>query len=246
MNCSQTITHMVQSGDTFYNLAQFYQVPMELLLAWNPGLDPYNLQVGTELIICLTGGTVPGNPWESVNWQMVMAVSNEMREAWIQHVYWTRMLLISIADRLGDQTAVTVRLMENPAAIAGVFARFYPPQVVTLLTQLLTEHLQIGGQLMVALRDGRRAEAARLSALWNNNADQMARAFASMSPQYRYEDVLAMLMRHLNLTTAEVTARLAGNYAADIQAFDQVEAQALEMADYFTAGLVQQFPMQFQ
>ena len=47
--------------------------------------------------------------------------------------------------------------------------------------------------------------------------------------------------RDLELTTQEVAMRLAGDYKADIEAFDSVEQEALMMADYFTTGIIKQF-----
>jgi hypothetical protein len=54
-----------------------------------------------------------------------------------------------------------------------------------------------------------------------------------------------MLYSHLKLTTQEVAMRLAKKYPEDIRAFNEVEAEAAMMADYFTDGIVKQFPMYF-
>ena len=54
-----------------------------------------------------------------------------------------------------------------------------------------------------------------------------------------------MLYTHLKLTSQEVAASLAGHYPTDIDAFNKVEREAIEMADYFTAGLIGQFPEKF-
>jgi hypothetical protein len=168
-----------------------------------------------------------------------------MRLAWLQHVYWTRMLLLSIAERLKDQDAVTARLLQNPGDIANIFAGYYPPETAEAIARLLTEHLQIGAALITALRDGKKEEAAALDRQWYINADKMAAAFASINPYYRQEVMRDMLYRHLDLTKTEVAMRLAGNYPADIRAFGTVEQEALMMADLFTAGIMKQFPMMF-
>ena len=55
-----------------------------------------------------------------------------------------------------------------------------------------------------------------------------------------------MMRDHLNLTTEEVVARLQGNWAADIAAFDKVHEQILHMADMLTAGIVNQHPAKFK
>jgi len=159
-------------------------------------------------------------------------LSNGMRLAWLQHVYWTRLVLISIAERLPDQAATVARLMQNPRDIAKNFEPYFSADFVRKITQLLTEHLQIGGDLITALRDEKSAEAADLNRRWYANADKMSEAFAATSPNYKHSEVRDMFYRHLELTTAEVNARLAKKYADDIAAFAKVEREALMMADY--------------
>jgi len=195
-----------------------------------------------------------GNPFASPNPQTYpnppayikkFNLIEDMRLAWLQHVYWTRMLLISIADRLNDQSYVTDRLLENPKDIADIFAVYYGKDVANTIDQLLTEHLKIGANLITALRDGKNEEANILKQQWYQNADKMADAFSGINPYYRREEVRQMLYRHLDLTTQEVAMRLAANYSADIKAFGQVEKEALEMADYFSSGIIRQFPQRF-
>ena len=54
-----------------------------------------------------------------------------------------------------------------------------------------------------------------------------------------------MLFIHLALTKDEAVAVLTGDYAESISLLDRIEAEALEMADMMTEGLVKQFPRQF-
>jgi len=159
----------------------------------------------------------------------------------MQHIYWTRLFLISTAERLKDLDATTARLMRNPKDIADVFAVFYGADIAKEIERLLTEHLQIGGDLIVALRDKKAQEAERLKRQWYANADQMANAFSGINPFFKHDELRDMLYRHLDLTTQEVLMRLAGNYEADIKAFGQVEQEAMDMADYFSSGIIMQF-----
>nr|MBQ8253470.1 LysM peptidoglycan-binding domain-containing protein [Lachnospiraceae bacterium] len=48
----QMITHEIVRGDTLYRLAQKYRTTVPLILLANPGINPYNLQVGTRIKIC--------------------------------------------------------------------------------------------------------------------------------------------------------------------------------------------------
>ena len=55
-----------------------------------------------------------------------------------------------------------------------------------------------------------------------------------------------MLGEHLRLTTQEAVARLQGNWAADVAAYDRIHLHALHMADTLSAGLKAQFPGRFR
>jgi len=173
-------------------------------------------------------------------------LTNGMRLAWEQHIYWTRLFLISTAERLADLKETTARLMRNPQDIAKVFEPYYPANLTREIAQLITEHLQIGGDLITALRDKKSVEANELTKKWYANADKMSEFFASINPNYKLKEVRDMFYKHLELTTNEVAARLAGRYAEDIAAFDKVEREALMMADYFSQGIMREFPRKFE
>lgn len=174
-----------------------------------------------------------------------ISLSNKLHMAWMQHVYWTRLLIVSITQRLADQNATAARLLQNPNDIANIYAGYYPPDAVRTIAQLLTEHLEIGGALITALRDKDTAQQGVLGRRWYINADQMADAFSRLNPYYEREALRGMLYRHLELTSQEVAMRLAGDYAEEIEVFGEVEREAMEMADYFATGLMRQFPQKF-
>lgn len=249
MNCFQTIQYTIRQGDNLYQLSRYYQTTVQDILALNPNIDPYNLRVGSIITICpgdrFISSASASNPPACPNTSMQFDLMGNMREAWIQHVYWTRLLLISIAEMLGDQDATTARLLQNPVNIAAIFSNYYSAATANTIEQLLTEHLTIGADLITALRDGRTADAQELTRRWYQNADRMAEAFGSINPYYDPEEVQKMLYDHLDLTTQEVEARLADDYQADIEAFNQVEQEVLSMADYFSLGIMQQFPQEF-
>lgn len=249
MNCLQKVQYTIRRGDNLYQLSRYFQTTVQEILALNPGIDPYNLQIGRSIIICpgeqFVSQAFPSDPPACPNTSMQFNLLGDMREAWIQHIYWTRLLLISIANRLADQGATTARLLENPADIAAIFANFYSPATAGTIEQLLTEHLTIGSDLITALRDDQTAEAEALTRRWYQNADQLAEALSSINPFYSIDEVQRMLYDHLDLTTQEVEARLANDFEVDIAAFNRVEQEALSMADYFSSGIMRQFPQQF-
>lgn len=237
MNCWNPIMHIIRSGDTLYNLAIMYNTTVQEIINSNLSLDPYNLRIGQRIFICPNTNS-SGNTCIS---KSQVSLSNAMNLAWIEHVLWTRMLLISIAENLGDLEQTQARLLENPKDIADIFGKYYGNNIANTIQQLLTEHLSIGKDLIVALKNENQALAQELNAKWYKNADDMADAFSRINPFYPREEVRNMLYEHLRLTTEEVNARLKKDYNADIKAYDLVQAEALKMAEFFTNGIVMQF-----
>ncbi len=47
------------------------------------------------------------------------------------------------------------------------------------------------------------------------------------------------------MTKNEAVDYIGGNYAASVTTFDSIEKEALEMADYMTKGIIEQFPDSF-
>ena len=52
MNCSTPVTHTIQAGDTLYSLARRYDTTVTNLLDLNPGIEVYNLRIGTTILVC--------------------------------------------------------------------------------------------------------------------------------------------------------------------------------------------------
>ena len=85
---------------------------------------------------------------------------------WEQHIMWTRIFLISVAENLADLEPTKARLLENPKDIANVFKRYYGTNIANTIEKLLTEHLVIGGDLIVALKNGNQKLADELNKKW--------------------------------------------------------------------------------
>lgn len=52
MNCLQKVQYTIRRGDNLYQLSRYFQTTVQEILALNPGIDPYNLQIGRSIIIC--------------------------------------------------------------------------------------------------------------------------------------------------------------------------------------------------
>jgi hypothetical protein len=169
-----------------------------------------------------------------------------MRKLWEDHVTWTRLAIISIVDELPDQQVTVDRLLQNQVDIGDAIKPFYGDEAGTQLTELLREHILIAADILAAARSNDQAAVAEANDRWYANADEIAAFLATANPDEWSQDELTSMMReHLDLTLEEATARLTGDYAADVAAYDRIHNQILEMADMLSDGIVAQFPEQF-
>ncbi len=178
--------------------------------------------------------------------RMEMDLINLLHKLWEEHVAWTRMAIISIAEDLADQDLVTKRLLRNPADIADAFRPLYGEEVAARFQSLLTDHLVIAAQLVKAAKAGDTAAAADAEKRWYANADEIVAFLTSINPYWSRETMTEMWHRHLALTKDEAVARLNKDYAADIALYDEIQTQILTMADEFAAGIFAQFPEVFR
>jgi hypothetical protein len=176
-----------------------------------------------------------------------VAFHDEMRRLWEDHVTWTRLAIVSLTTDSPDTEATVGRLLKNQADIGDAIKPFYSETAAQELTRLLREHILIAADLIAAARTGDQAAVAEAQSRWAANADQIAAFLAAANPRsWDLEEMKAMLHEHLRLTTDEALARLQGDWAADVAAYDQIHLQALGMADMLSNGIIKQFPARFR
>jgi hypothetical protein len=178
--------------------------------------------------------------------QKELALRNEMRRLWEDHITWTRLAIISLTTDSPDTEATVGRLLENQTDIGDAIKPFYGEAAGEELTRLLREHILIAADIIAGARAGDGAGVAEGQARWRANADEIAAFLNAANPRsWKLREMQAMLYEHLRLTTDEVVARLQADWAADVAAYDEIHVQALEMADELSTGIVKQFPRRF-
>ncbi|MGN0602187.1 MAG: acetylglutamate kinase, partial [Oscillospiraceae bacterium] len=168
-------------------------------------------------------------------------IINKIRKLWSQHVYWTRFFIISTAEELQDLKYVTDRLLENPGDFAKVLRMLYGDKKANEFKKLLTEHLQIAGELVNADKDKNTVKADGLRKKWYANADDIAEFLSVINPYWSRQKWHDMMYSHLNMTEKEAGFRLQKEYPKDIEMFESIEKEALEMGDYMASGIMRQF-----
>jgi hypothetical protein len=204
-----------------------------------------------------------------------VALRQDMRKLWTDHVVWTRDYIIAaaagtpVSERLtkvagstvgkvatvpgvgGTVSAMSpgnsaaVRLLKNQEDIGAAIAAYYGKDAGSKLTGLLKEHILIAVDVIADAKKGDKTKFNTDNAKWKANANEIADFLSSANPNWPQATLREMMAKHLSTTTDEVNARLAKHYNADVEAFDAVYDHILMMADALSAGIIKQFPTRF-
>lgn len=165
-----------------------------------------------------------------------------LRKLWSDHVIWTREYIVAAVAGTPDADAAAGRLLKNQEDIGAAIAGFYGDAAGGKLTDLLKAHIMIAVDLVAAAKSGDQAAFAKHDARWTANAEEIAGFLAGANPNWPRQDVLDLLSLHLKLTKDEAVARIGGDWAADIKAFDAIFNEIMVLADALNDGIAAQFP----
>lgn len=179
----------------------------------------------------------------SMNLRCGANLRDKMRLLWSQHVYRTRLFIISAAASLADLSETTAWLLQNPGDFAEVLRQFYGAAKAAEFEKLFTEHLTIAGELVTAAKNGEAQKAAEARNRWYQNAEEIAALLSCMNPCRNFSKWQKMLFDHLAMTENEAVFRLGGRFREDIAEFNRIEAEAMRMADCMTDGIITQFKL---
>jgi len=176
-----------------------------------------------------------------------IAFQNAMRKLWEDHITWTRLYIVSAAADLPDKELTAQRLLQNQDDIGNAIKPFYGDEAGDQLTALLRDHILTAAELIEAAKTGDTAAFEQANTRWYANTDEIAAFLNIANPDHwPLDEMQEMMKSHLDLTLKEASARLNGDFEADIAAYDEVHEQILEMADMLSMGIIDQFPKKFK
>jgi hypothetical protein len=175
----------------------------------------------------------------------MLALRDEWRSLWEQHVAWTRMTIESAAFGSPDFPQVSARLLQNAQDMGAAVRPWYGDAAGTDFAMLIRDHLLIAIRLVSAAKAGDTAGAAQAEKEWYANADAIAAFLAGANPYWSAQEWRSMFYEHLALTKDEAVATLTGDYQKSAGTYDEIEREALLMADTVSGGIMRQFPRYF-
>jgi hypothetical protein len=176
-----------------------------------------------------------------------LALHDEMRRLWEDHITWTRLFIVSAAANLPETQPTTERLLRNQQDIGDAIKPFYGRRAGERLSSLLEEHIMLAAELVGAAKAGDQAAVQAHSRAWYRNANQIADLLNRANPRHwRRQEMRSMMRSHLDLTLAEAVAHLEGDHNKSIRTYGRIHRQILAMADMLSDGIAAQFPRRFR
>ena len=243
---NRAIKHTIQPNDSLYWLAQRFNTSIEAIISANPGIDLSKLYIGQIINVW------PGYRNQSQNYptncitKTAFNLSNHLRLLWEQHITWTRLTIISMVFDLPDVELVTQRLLRNPEDFEAALIPLNGNQAASRFSDLLRDHLVIAAELVKAAKVGDENAVSQAERVWYDNAREIAALLASINPYWSRQKWEKMLFDHLALVKDEAVFMLTSDFPREIDLYDNMERQAMMMADVMTDGIIKQFPGRFR
>lgn len=190
-------------------------------------------------------GPVPAQPGlpsleESLEGER-LALYGSLRQLWTQLAVWSRALIVSVAANLGDIQAIKDRLAIIPDAFSRVLSRYFDPRDADRFRVLLIEHIAAMAALVTAEKNNDIQTVNQETENLYANAGRIAAQLAGMNPYWNQEQWGDLLNDYIEILLADLVARMEGDYSREITIFDDLEAQAIKMAEYMAQGMMQRF-----
>lgn len=242
MSPSGTIPYVVQQGDTLQSVANMYRTSAKEIEKKNQGVDLSSLAAGQVIFVPVDSYASSRRAARACT-ARELELKNLIRLLWEQHVFWTRLVILSMVFDLPDVSQVTNRLLRNPQDFKAALLPFYGEETAAGFADLLTQHLTIAAELVAASKANDTAAAADAERRWNQNADEIADFLGSINPYWSAAEWRSMLREHLAMTKQEAVDLLTNEYERSISQFDAIEKMALKMADVMSNGIIRQFSL---
>lgn len=168
-----------------------------------------------------------------------------MRKLWEDHVAYTAFFYTAVIHGGDDAGKLADRLLRNQDDIGNAVKPFYGDAAGAKLSALLRDHILVAADLVKAAKAGNSAAQEGATRRWYANAGEIATFLAAANSAWPRAVLVEMLNGHLALTIDAVVAKLHGDTAGAITAFDRGNDHMLVLADTLSSGIVKQFPGRF-
>lgn len=170
-----------------------------------------------------------------------LGLISNFRQLWMQLAIWSRSLIVSTAANLGDIQLIIDRLMYLPDDFSKILSLYFEPQEADSFRELLQEHISTLAALFAAEKDKDDNLVNQETVNLYDNANRMASYLAGINSFWNAAQWRALLYDYIQMLLADLVARMGGDYAKEIDIFDDLQTQAIALSDYMALGIMRKF-----
>ena len=231
------ITHTIKEGDTLYLLARRYQTTVPAITLMNPGVNPYNLQVGMKLKICMgEDGYMPENPQISERqlWE-------DMREVLSSQGMLEKMFIDSSNFSTENRDAVMQRLAQSPQDFTDILKMYYSDADSNAMKMMQTQWIAQLEEMTEAAKQVDHERMMGVSEQMRENAEKMAEMLAEGNQELDEEYLEQLLVKLANAAYEDVNLMMEQKYPQALMVHEDAGRTRMELADYLTDGIIKNF-----
>lgn len=234
MKCQMTV-HEIQRGDTLYTLAKQYRTTVPLILLANPGVNPYNLQVGDKLNIC------EGKRFEDKKAMDELQIVSDFNRVVYQYLGFLQLYLASLGSEDTRPEQSLEHLLEIPGELATIYSAFYPVSMTSRLSQLFSAYTEDLANYGRAVYTGERQNIGALREALDQQAQALGDFMTAQNDKYISQQISDFL-KSLNGAVEEAAMqRREGDIGKELTVYHQMGDEGTLFARVLADGIIEQF-----
>ena len=173
--------------------------------------------------------------------QKQITLLSNLRRVWAQHVWWSRLYILSIVYDLPYQDLIFNRTLRNSSDFFRFLERFYTPKQLKPIETLFEEYNKTKSTYLYNKVAGNSYAASIYRKRWYEIADQLADLMYQLNPFLPPSRSKPLIYSLIEGTDSQVENMLIGQTEKEIMFFDMIELEAYEFADFIATGMMSHF-----
>ncbi len=170
-----------------------------------------------------------------------MNLINNLRMLWMEFIIWSRALITSEASGFGDLEAVGLKLYQIPSEFSNSFELFFGQEIANEIQRLFTNQLLLGAEIVRAQKKGDTDAVDAGIVRMYQNGDEISVYLTQINPYWNNQTWSDLFTEFLRTKIFETLAIATGNYNESVVLSENLQYQALRMADYMAEGFIRYF-----